>query len=489
MVVQSRRRRRRAVARRLPPALAIGGLVAVLVVLAAGTISQITPASGTYRRTVDRGYVALASPLAAESDREGSELSSIVSDGASMDRSKFFSALDSVASATSDQLARFEAIAPPYPEGDVGPRCEAALRARDEAVAQIRRAVEALLGGSTGTGAGAGNVAVATSAVEAAGNQIISGDGSWARCRSTLRKEAGNARLPISSWARNRTTFSRPTLDGFVAAVAGSRSLVARPDLGIESAVTVPAPAPTAPGTVEVPPTTSLAVAVVVQDTGNVDEPGIAVSASVTPASAPAGAATASSNGSQKVQGGLEAGGSSAVRISGLKVMPGDSYTLQLSATATDVTSATVSESFQVEQAVSTTTVVSSSSQVAAGEKVTYSATVSATVVGLPAPSGTIAFEDDGNVIPSCGALPLRSTGATCTVSYPSRGTHAVTALYSGDASRSASTSAPLIETVTAQHSSRAKALPAPARAPRSNPRALLAVGSMRVTTGRAGTS
>ena len=91
------------------------------------------------------------------------------------------------------------------------------------------------------------------------------------------------------------------------------------------------------------------------------------------------------------------------------------------------------------------TTLSSSPSPSQAGQQVTYTATIA------PAPDGgTVAFTDGGAAIAGCGAqLVDTGTGAaTCQVTYPSAGSHTVTAAYSGDAAFAASTSAPLTHTV-----------------------------------------
>ncbi|MGH9029616.1 MAG: Ig-like domain-containing protein, partial [Acidimicrobiales bacterium] len=128
---------------------------------------------------------------------------------------------------------------------------------------------------------------------------------------------------------------------------------------------------------------------------------------------------------------------------------PGSSYELHVTSTSGAANSGTVSIALQVEQAVSTTVVLASVSPVEVGQVVTYSATATSSVTGLGAATGTMMFQDDGNTVPNCGARPVRNGRATCSVSYPAKGAHALIALYSGDSDRSASTSVPLIENVS----------------------------------------
>jgi hypothetical protein len=71
-------------------------------------------------------------------------------------------------------------------------------------------------------------------------------------------------------------------------------------------------------------------------------------------------------------------------------------------------------------------------------EVVTYTATVSSRTTGGPAPTGDLAFRDDGQVIPECAAQPLSlgssSSVATCSVSYSYPTYHRIVAEYAGDA-------------------------------------------------------
>jgi hypothetical protein len=77
------------------------------------------------------------------------------------------------------------------------------------------------------------------------------------------------------------------------------------------------------------------------------------------------------------------------------------------------------------------------------GGEITYSATVTSAHGGA-FETGSVAFEDAGTPIPVCAGQPLAAGGtATCTVSYAATGTHAITAVYLGDANFTGSASAP----------------------------------------------
>jgi len=452
MVGQRRRLwRRRALARRLAPALALAGVAAILVVLVVGAVAQIAPASGSYRRTVDRGYEALTAPLVADSNASAPLLRTLLEHGPSLDRGVFFTDLDQLVSSSEDVARQFATITPPSPSAASIADCAGAMAARARSAASLRGALEGLLGGPTGIGAGAGNEAAATGSVQSVGASLRSADGMWSSCRSSLRRAAGFARLPASRWISDVSLWAPGALSAYVAALTGSPTLAAVHIVAIVEAVTVPAASPGASGTLQVPPTNQLTLHVVVADDGNVDERGVQVVASLSETS-PGGSTVQGRSSSVAPRSALflTAGASTAVVLPPQSVDPGASYSLHVVVTAPAETTnpATATFPLAVATAVTTTSLLSSPSSVVVGGKVTYTATISASPGGLPPATGTVSFEDDSSPVPTCTAVALSHGQATCSVSYPSAGTHAVTADYSGDTSRSASTSAPLYEKV-----------------------------------------
>ncbi|MBI5954480.1 MAG: Ig-like domain repeat protein [Chloroflexi bacterium] len=82
----------------------------------------------------------------------------------------------------------------------------------------------------------------------------------------------------------------------------------------------------------------------------------------------------------------------------------------------------------QVNSAVTTTGVTSSTNPSAFGQSVTFTATVSPTPDG-----GTVAFKDNGTVITGCSAKSLSGGQATCATSALTVGSHVITVEYSGN--------------------------------------------------------
>jgi large repetitive protein len=116
------------------------------------------------------------------------------------------------------------------------------------------------------------------------------------------------------------------------------------------------------------------------------------------------------------------------------------------------VGSTSAAQSLTVSKGSTATKLAASSTSLAAGGSVTYTATVTPNVSGESTPSGTVAFMDNGRPISGCPAQPLTtgSSTATCAVSYAGAGAHSITAVYSGDASFSGSTSPATTVTVSA---------------------------------------
>lgn len=93
---------------------------------------------------------------------------------------------------------------------------------------------------------------------------------------------------------------------------------------------------------------------------------------------------------------------------------------------------------------VSATSLDSSPNPSMPGQSVTFTATVTGS-----SPTGTVEFKDGSGDVTGCAARPLSGGTATCAISSLSPGSHRITAVYSGDAGNTGSTSA-LTQTVAA---------------------------------------
>jgi len=295
------------------------------VALAVGVAGQVEATSGSYWRTVDRGFAALAGPLAQASGRSAAVLSSFLAGAPGMDRETFFATLDRLAADTATTLRRFAGIVPPWPGHGAAAGCVAAMDERGRAVASLRQALEGVLGGRSGTGGG--DEAAAAGAMAGAGATLVSADVSWASCRLALHRTPGHPWLPASVWVTDPGAWSAASAGAFVAAVVGSPTLAAVHRLSVTAVSTEP-PSLAGTGSSQAPavvaPTTALRLVVVVDDEGNVDEPGLVVSVV---ADSPGGPPQ-----TVRATAALGAGGAVAVDLPPLRVTPGSSLTLQVSA-------------------------------------------------------------------------------------------------------------------------------------------------------------
>jgi len=96
-----------------------------------------------------------------------------------------------------------------------------------------------------------------------------------------------------------------------------------------------------------------------------------------------------------------------------------------------------------VDLAGTSTAVTSSANPTPAFQNVTYTATVSVNAPGSGTVTGTVDFKDGSTTISGCGAVAVSGGTATCTTSYLGgpQTTHPITAVYSGNASLTGSTS------------------------------------------------
>jgi hypothetical protein len=95
---------------------------------------------------------------------------------------------------------------------------------------------------------------------------------------------------------------------------------------------------------------------------------------------------------------------------------------------------------------VSTTTLTSPNNPSVWGQPAIFTATITPVV---PAPTGTVTFQDGGVNIAGCVNRPVAARVATCTTAALAVGSHTVTAVYGGNATYATSTSAPVTQLVT----------------------------------------
>lgn len=420
----------------------------VLVVISVALADQVGRQSLPYDRSVDRGFAALIGPVGRASSATGAELAATLAAAGGATRLDLFTALGRESEAAAQEARRAAAVVPPQPAAGGAGACQQALGDRAQAAAQVEAIVDRLLGGATGRGSGAGDVASATGALTAVARQVAASDAAWSTCREALRRAPGHADLPRSAWLGDSGVWASGAPAAVVSSIATSPTLAAAPSLAIAALETdPPALSSAGSGVATLPAATSLGLAVVVDDTGNVALNGTQVTVTVTPSGA-----------GRSVQrrvpvGRLGAGSSVVAQVHDVPVTPGGGATLTVTAGTTGagaVGAPPATMAIQIEQASSTASVVASANPVTVGQAVTYTATISSAPAGAGPIDGTVAFEDAGVPIPSCQAQPLRRGTATCTISYPEAGVHSITVTYDGTTSIGGTVSPAITETVRA---------------------------------------
>ena len=126
------------------------------------------------------------------------------------------------------------------------------------------------------------------------------------------------------------------------------------------------------------------------------------------------------------------------------------SITATYAGNADFATSTSTAVSQGVNQAGTTTALDASPSTATTGQSVTLTASVKVSSPGSGTPTGTVTFKDGTVTITCAGGTPTLSAAgvATCQTSFPTTGTHTLTAVYSGDTSFAGSTSTGVTETV-----------------------------------------
>src|SRR5580658_584415 len=210
--------------RRLAPfasGLIISGLVLFLII---GGVLFIGQGSGPFRSSVDQSFAQQANALAAQSNASGASLRGLMSDMPRMSRAPLEQALDALVSDTALASRQADALTPPSPVGTVGAAFQSALADRAQAAADLRHAVNGLLGlaplpsvgaaGASGVASSASgavpaalSAARATTAIAAILPLLDGADRAYAGARKALAAGPGNARLVRSRWVRGTAIF------------------------------------------------------------------------------------------------------------------------------------------------------------------------------------------------------------------------------------------------------------------------------------------
>jgi hypothetical protein len=332
-----RRSRRRSRTGRL--VVLVGLLVAVAVLI--GGLAHVGPQSGPFDAHINRSFAAQGAVLAQESNATGTSVRRLMATMPQEDRLTLQADLDDAVAQTSDQATGAAALAT---KGGVQNQFAAVFADRARAVTQVRSAVDGLLGltplavaGSPGAGGSAAGTPTllsstqATDRIAAAGRLLAGADRSYQEVRHALAGLAGHAMLPASKWITSADIWQIGPVAAQVDLVAASSTLRTTHELVLSAVgITPPAlPSPTGavtPGVSMISPTTRVTLTVVLTNDGSVDEPHAAVTFTLTPVPATAGAVTTPATATRTSS--LAASRSVTLEAVTFHVKPGTSYQL-----------------------------------------------------------------------------------------------------------------------------------------------------------------
>lgn len=305
-------------------------LFAALAVVVIGSLAEINAQSAGYRRSIDAGYVQLASVVADSSNRTGAQLASVVDSAAQLAngpvpetaRAQIQQGLDAAVQATSQQAAQAASLAPPVPTGTISQRFTEVMEERAFATSALRSLIDRQLGMTPLPVAGAPSttesspsppisLSAASGAMGQVGQRYVAADATFRSVVASLRRQGIPDQLPASVWVPSPSSdapLSPVRLDALATSLSGpsmSVPLVAFHQLIISTvglspaAVTTgasgviadgcraPASTDPSPSPTVLPPTSSVTASVAVTNCGTVTETGVKVTQTVTLADPP----------------------------------------------------------------------------------------------------------------------------------------------------------------------------------------------------------
>lgn len=348
--------------------LVVGMVVTVLVLFVDASVRSRSPAPA--QALASQVWMDRAVPLIQASDVEGKDLAGFRSATSTVAAGVVGADLTSMLTQTaSTETALSRLVAPPSLQAAAG-LLSACLMVRAQATAAIVSAVRSELSGSGGSGSAGTSSAVAAT-VAAAVRRLQVADSAYSLFAHALPASL-RAAAPPSQWIPDPTIYTTSSLTTWLSGLQSRVHLSPIHQVAIDAVSTTPS-AVAVNGSIEVlSPSSTLRVAAVIGDTGNQPEPGLTVTASISPS---AGSSSATANVS------LLAGQSTTVDLGPLRPPLGRTVTLTVTVSGprgSSLTTQTTTVSFEMPSATSstaTTTVPAGSSTTTTGSASTSTTT------------------------------------------------------------------------------------------------------------------
>ncbi len=259
----------------------VAGVVATLLVLLVDASIKARPA-GPGRTLAADAWADRVLPVIGDSTSQGIELNQLRANGTGMNATALTAQYHQVVQQANTSLSTVKGLSPPAQVNVANGLLTACLQTRAQAATTIWQAVMQFLAAPLGTDP--------TAAVTAISNAVAQ-FGVANQAYQLFVKSMPNLHVgwPASTWDPMPAAYSQPALTSFLTTVRRGSGLASAPDLAVVSVTTSPA-AVSVDGTTQVlAPSAALTVQATVSNVGNVEEKGVAVTASISPAGSPPG--------------------------------------------------------------------------------------------------------------------------------------------------------------------------------------------------------
>ena len=314
--------------------------MAVVLVVAVGALAingivKGASDSQSYVELVNHSFVAQANVVVAGQQGQGTELARVLTRAPEMTRHELANSLEALMVSTQAEATATKNALPPNPTATLGQRFVHVVDQRAIAVHVIGLTIERLLGIAViPPGATTPRVrpllttTVATARLSAAGDALLGADRQVGPIRSGFARAPGHALLHRSVFVTDRALMSPSAMATLVSDLEASSSLAIVHQLELTSVSLRPSALPTSTSTaMNLPPATVLRVTALLHNAGTVTEPGLVVTATLTPVSGGKAA-------SVRAGGTAQPGGSLAIVLPPMALSPGSTVTLTVAVAA-----------------------------------------------------------------------------------------------------------------------------------------------------------
>ena len=326
----ARRSRRRSTRSTVGIVLGLVGVLALGGLAVNGVVSAASD-SPSYVELINRSFVAQANVVVSRQQGQSTELTRVLRRAPGMSRRELSASLDALMVATDADATAADNSLPPNPTDNLGQRFVQVIRERSLAVHVLGLTIERLLGiAVTRPGTTTPQVrpllttSVATARLSGAGAALVAADQAVGPLRAAFARAPGHSLLHHSVFVADRSSMSASAMSALVADLESSSTLAIVHQLELTSVALRPSALPTSTATTtNLPPTTSLLVTALLHDAGTVTEPGIVVTATLTPV-------TGGRPSSVRSVGTIQPGGSLSLLLPRMPLTPGTTMTLTI---------------------------------------------------------------------------------------------------------------------------------------------------------------